>query len=108
MKIDVLQALLNYEGKEMKTVDESGKTRPLTVRLIISAALNGTLRVNGGTVPLTAEDKAKIYQLCSKLYSNKEVDFTVEDMAFIKKRAGDVAEITPLMCGKLNELFEKK
>ena len=108
MKIDVTKTLQNYEGKKMRTLDETGKSQPLTIRLAISIALNGNIMAQGRPQPLTAEDKAKIYQLCSKLYSKKEVDFTIDDMAFIKKRAGEVAEINSLVCGKLGELFENK
>ena len=107
MKIDVTKSLRNYEGKLMKTLDSDGKTQPLTVRLAISIALNGNVMVQGRPVPLAAENKAQIYQLCFKIYSNKEVDFTIDDMAFIKKRAGEVSEVNALVCGKLGELFEK-
>jgi len=107
MKINVLDSLKDYEGKEIKSLDTNKKEVSFTLRTAISMALNGNVVVNGQAQPITAEDKAKIYQLCTKLFSNKEVDFTVDDMAFIKERAGKVAEINPLVYGQLCKLFEK-
>ena len=42
MKIDVRPVIKNYEGQEMKLIDEQGKEMGLlTVRLAFSRAING-------------------------------------------------------------------
>jgi len=99
MKINVTEKILNYEGNPIKEGEE-GKEKDLTVRTAIAFALNALAREE----IQTAEDKAKIYQLSTKLYSNNEPDFTLDDRKFIKDRA---AKILPaLWFGKLSELLE--
>ena len=114
MKIDIRPVIRNYDGKEMKMVDEQGKeTGLLTVRIAFSRAINGievveTPRGRAKKI-LTEEEKAKTDQLARKLWdANKRVNFTVDDAAFIKKKAGKVANITPLVYGVICDLLEGK
>lgn len=109
MKINVIEILKSYDGQPASEVDSGTRQRqPLTIRSAISSALNGIVVRNEVAIPLTAEEKARIYQLCTKLFSTKEPDFTVDDMAFIKKRAGEVGNISPLIAGRLADLFERR
>lgn len=108
MKIDVRKSLKDYEGKPILEVGRDGKKQPLTIRSAFSMALNGNIIRNGQVVPMTAEDKAKIYQLCTKIYNRNKPDFTAHDMSFIKTRAGEVAVVNALVAGKIGDLFERK
>ncbi len=95
MKVDVSGVIKNYEGKPLK---ESGN--PLTWRTVFSAALNATAERE----VRTAEDKAKSFQISNKLFKDKEVKLTVDDMAFIKERVGKF--FSPLVYGRTCELFD--
>jgi len=108
MKINTSQILKTYKGKGMTITDENNKKIPFTMKLALNRAINGVEVVNGRVKPLTAEEKGKIYQLSTKLWSKKEVDFTVDDLAFIKKRAGAVSEITSMIYGRIVDVIEKK
>ena len=108
MKIDVMQVLKGFEGQELKAIDENGKSSPITVQKAINLAINGVEIKNGQVQPLTAEEKGRIYHLSSKIWSGKEVDFTNDDMVFIKERAGKVNNISPIIYGRLCDLFETK
>lgn len=98
MKVNLLQLILDYEGKPVK--DENGKE--IELRAILSTALNSQLRDE----ILTAEDKNKIFQLSVKLWKDDEADFTVDDLAFMKERVGKIH--TPLAFGRVAEIFEGK
>ncbi len=109
MRINIKEVLKDYRGRGMETVDGDNKKEPMTVRIALNAAVNGVVILNGQVVPLTAEDKGRIYQLSTKLWSaKKEVDLTVDEMAFIKKRAGQVSNINPLLNGRICDLLEGK
>jgi hypothetical protein len=95
MKIDVTDTIKNYDGKIVKE-----DNNPLTLRTVFVASLNATEK---GEVR-TAEDKAKAFQISSKLYDNNEVKLTVDDMAFLKERVGKF--FSPLVYGRVCELFD--
>jgi hypothetical protein len=99
MKINVIAFISNYDGKPV--LGENKK--PVDLRTIFSFALNNQVQ---GETPQTAEQKNKIFQLSLKLYKDKEVDFTVDDLAFIKERVGKVW--SPLIYGRVCEIIEKK
>lgn len=96
MKINLSETIKSYDGKDL--IGE-GKT-PIILRDLIVTALNNVTREE----ILIAEQKAKIYQLSVKLYSNKEVDLTLDDRSFIKERAGKV--LLPLAYGRICEILE--
>lgn len=120
MKINLNQVPNNYEGEPLQAADEKnplknekgefvyedGKQvfhlKPLTYRVIFSIALNTWLKDEQPT----AEDKGKIYQLSTKIYSSDEPDFTVDDLAFIKERVGKVHNA--LIYGRVSDLLEPK
>ena len=98
MKIKLEDKILDYQKKEILS---DGKN-PLLIRDIISASLNNTTQDER----LTSEQKNKIFQLSVKVWSDKEVDFTLDDRHFIKERAGKI--LNPLMYGRLCEILEEK
>ena len=65
MKINVLQPILDYEGKTIEKEDR-GKKRVFTARDAISVALNSPSQTS--PKPQTAEDKAKVYRITSKIW----------------------------------------
>jgi len=121
MKVNIKQVLKDYQNKDMKTLDEEivekdgkevkiKKERNLLLRDAINLAVNGIiLNAQGQALPSKPEEKGRIYQLSNKIWSaKKDVDFTSEEITFIKKRANEVANITPLVCGRICDILEKK
>ena len=121
MKVNIKQVIKDYQGKNMRTVDEETvekdgkevkikKERDLLLRDVINLAINGIiLNAQGQALPSKPEEKGRIYQLSTKIWqSKKDVDFTSEEITFIKKRANEVANITPLVCGRICDILEAK
>src|SRR4029453_19240298 len=100
MRLNVKQHVLDYEGKPLMTnktnPDGSGvlgeDNRPIQepelLRNYLAVALNNAAQ--GENEAFTPEQKAKIYELTTKLYNNKEVDLTLDDRWFLKERVGKV------------------
>jgi len=114
MKIDIRPVIKNYEGKNMKTIDEQGKeTGLLTVKLALNRVINGvelveTPRGRQQKI-LTAEERGRIYQLSTKLWNaRKRVEFTHDEVTFLRDRAGKVSDLTPLLYGRVCDLLEGK
>ena len=100
MKIKVTQVLKDYEDKPIL---QNGK--PLTFRDMVSTALNAVqLREEKD---LTPEDKNMAFQLSIKLWASEEVDFSIEELAFAKKRCEAVL-LSPLVLGRVCEIFKEK
>lgn len=97
MRINVTAAIKNYEGEIIKKDD-----KPFTVRDALIIALNSQMEKD----IITAEDKAKIYQLSIRIYAGKEVDLTLDDRSFIKKRADKF--LSPLVYGRICDILEDK
>lgn len=99
MKINLKQAVRDYEGQPMMVPDrekiqEMGDTvdpsqevpkKELTFFEVFLNALNGEIR---GEPPVTSELKSKIYHITKKMYSNAEPDFTPDQLEVIKDRVG--------------------
>jgi DNA helicase TIP49 (TBP-interacting protein) len=108
MKVKIHEVIKNYKGKPYGFI-EDGKRVEMTVRDALNEAINGYEVVGDRQVPLTSEEKGRIYQLSTKLWSaTQEVDFTPEEIVFIKERAGKVVNVDPLVNGRIGELFEEK
>ena len=111
MKINIRDTVKDYKGEDMMTAEkEGGKERKMTTRDALNAVVNGVeVTQQGQQALISAEDKAKIFQLSSKLWNvSKEIDLSVEELAFIKDRVGKVANITPLVYGRVVDLLENK
>jgi len=111
MKINIRDTVKDYKGEDMMTAEkEGGKERKMTTRDALNAVVNGVeVTQQGQQALISAEDKAKIFQLSSKLWNvSKEIDLSVEELAFIKDRAWKVANITPLVYGRVVDLLENK
>ena len=118
MKIDITQKVLDYEGKPIMKEpraklnkdgsvmkDEAGQvvlypTEPMTLRDLISTAINDTTRDE----ILTPEDKNKIFQISVKLWTKKDMDLSVDDRAFINERAGKT--LSAIGYGRVCEAME--
>ena len=121
MRVNIKQILKDYQGRDMKSVDDETvkkngketvvrKERDLLLRDAINLAVNGIiLNTQGQALPSKPEDKGRIYQLSNKIYgAKKDVQFTAEEVTFIKKRAKEVSNITPLVCGRICDILEGK
>jgi hypothetical protein len=98
MRIDTRTKVKGYSGEELV---ENGK--PVSYLEIFDTALNTNTREE---LP-TAEDKSKRYQLSLKLYKNHDVDLTLDEMVLLKDRVNKIYT-SPLVCGQVTELFERK
>ena len=99
MKINIATILKNFKGEDL--IDEQTK-KPIIARDIIAIAINSETQEHR----MTPEKKNQAFQIGIKLYAHDEVDFTVEQAAFIKERVAIF--YSPLIVGRINELFEKK
>ena len=111
MRINVKQGIRDYEGKFIETnkVGDNGVTvldshnQPVKVieelRTYLINALNNQLPGEN----ILAEDKAQIYALSIKIYSDKIVDFTHHELSFMEERVGKI--YGPLIYGRICEIF---
>ena len=123
MRVNIKTILKDYEGRNIINADvkEDGSIQqiPLTLLNALISAINNPAQLkdaegNGRTNPLgqpiteifTAEQKARSYQLSTKMYSteNGEVDFTPEEITYIKERVSKVWN-SPVIEGKINEIL---
>ena len=79
-------------GEDNRPVQE-----PELLRNYLAVALNNAAQSENEV--FTPEQKAKIYELTTKLYKRKEVDLTLDDLSFLKERAGKV--YGPLIYGRI-------
>ena len=98
MKVLLDQSIKDYQGNDIEI--EGVKQ---TYQMIIGFAVTGVVRDE----ILTAEKKMKAHQLANKIYGNKEVDLTADDIVFIKERVDKVWQ-SPLYYGRILELLEEK
>lgn len=103
MRIDTRQTLKDYEGndiKETKVKNGVSEETPLTIRDVISIALNSQFRDE----VFTAEKKAQIFQLSLKIYKDNEVNLTAEEIVLIKEQVGKI--YNPLVYGRVSEIID--
>lgn len=112
MRINVLEVIKDYEGKDFTATIENPnwkagdppqdrmKEEPVTVRKICMTALNAVLDGE----KQTGLEKTKIFQISSKLYGSSEVDFTEEQLEFVKERVGKV--YNALCYGRICQILE--
>lgn len=98
MKINTTLHLKDFKGEDIIGEDK----KPVEARMIIANAINAENQEH----PLTSEKKNQAFQIGIKLYSGNEIDFTVDQLAFIKERVGFF--YTPLIYGRICELLEGK
>lgn len=81
MKVDLDKKIKLLNGEELLN-----DNKPMTVRGAIVQALNAA-DTNPST---TGEEKFKRFILATKVHDVKNNDFTIEELAMIKKRVGEV------------------
>jgi len=116
VRLNVKQYVLDYEGKPLMTnktnpdgsvilgEDHKPIQEPELLRNYLAVALNSAAQ--GENEVFTPEQKAKIYELTTKLYKKKEVDLTLDDRSFLKERVGKV--YGPLVYGRICDILEEK
>jgi hypothetical protein len=116
MRLNVKQHVLDYEGKPLMTNktnpdgsvvlgdDNRPVQEPELLRNYLAVALNNAAQSENEI--FTPEQKAKIYELTTKLYKRKEVDLTLDDRSFLKERVGKV--YGPLIYGRICDILEEK
>lgn len=98
MKVDFSQELKSLDGKPFEK--EPGVNANLG-DMCVTALLTEVPKE-----PATPEDKLKRWELAKRLYEQKEVEVTAEDIALIKKMAGKV--FLPALMGTLYDVLESK
>ncbi len=96
MKVLVTDKILDYEGNPLKDGD-----RELTWRDVIFLSMNTQLKDE----VLTSEQKEKCYQITTKAYQGNEVDYTIDQVAYILERIKKI--YNPLIVGRSEEYFDK-
>jgi len=113
MRINIKANVKGYKGNDLVEPADPArgvkKEKKLTVRDILNQVINGIfITQQGRPATLSAEAKGRIYQLSTKLWNaKKNISLSVEEVAFIKKRAGEVSNITPLVYGRVVDLLEQ-
>lgn len=95
MKIKLLNVLKDYENKDLEKDNKA-----FIVRDAFIIALNSQMP----NEVITAEDKSRIYQISIKLFKGSEVDLSLDERSFIKKRADKF--LSPLVYGRVCEILE--
>lgn len=98
MKIRIIDPVIGYDDKPLLNGDSS----PVILRDLISVALNS----QEPNETLAAEQKAKIFAVSVKLFLAPATDFSVEERALIKERAGKT--MTPLAYGRIVEVMDRE
>lgn len=101
MQIDVTQPILDYENKPVFSNDKStGTQKVLDFRQVVMNALN---QIEATTTP---EEKVEAFRLSVLVYGTEKAEFTIEDLALIKKRVGKI--YSALVYGRVLEIIENK
>ena len=98
MKYKITDMVIDYNGKPLKEGDKE-----LDWRTVVHVALNSTATT---TDVLTNEQKAKCYGMTLNAFQNEEVEFTIEEVAFLMERIKKVYK--PVVIGRAEEFFNKK
>lgn len=97
MKINVNSIVKSYENEPVKDGDKD-----VTFKSVIFQALNLTIQDE----KLSEDDKMKCYDLTSRMYARTEVEYSIEEAAFILNRIKKM--FGPLVVGRANEFFNNK
>lgn len=104
MKIKLKEAILDYENKPVEipspTEENPDKTKTLTYFDVFSSSLNSQV----GNEIISAETKAKIYQISKKIYDSNEPNFTADQLLLIKERVGKA--YSAMVYGKVCDLID--
>lgn len=95
------QKIFDYDG--VTVLRERGNdptSSELTYRTAIGSLLQNVTQED------TADLKAKLFQISTKLWASKEPDFTAEQITLINDRVGKFG--TPLIIGRVAEFLEPK
>ena len=101
MRVKLNKPILEYDGSKIYT-DPPINTKIFDVRQAIINAIN----FNGQDKPLIAEEKAKIYDISTRIYEKNEMDLSVDDLAFIKDKA--LYAHLPVVYGRLCDEIDPK
>lgn len=113
MRINLKQTIRDYAGKEITQPKRDDDNKPVLdenyqpviepqiLRDLLTTALNSA----APNETMTAEQKAKIYQLSLKIWSGKEADFTIDDRVFLKERV-NLIFVSPMLCGRICDILE--
>jgi hypothetical protein len=109
MKLDMRTQIRDYEGNVVKFKedpnDDKEELKVLDYRRAFSISLNTpSVKEDGQPEQLSAEQKARVYALSSRIFSKPKPNFSLEDLQFIKERAGKVC--TPLLYGRICEIID--
>jgi len=83
MKLDVTQALCNFDGEPLR--NETADGEPITLKQICINSLMANLDSDAN---MTGEEKMRAYSLGQRLHDGTVVDLVPEDLALLKERVG--------------------
>lgn len=104
MKLDFSQQLRNLDGSPMV---ESAPGSDVSVKVTLGiVAANALLAPDDPSAKQSGDDKARAYSLATRVYGASELDITVDDASFIKKRVGQ--SMPTIVVGQVYELIDGK
>jgi hypothetical protein len=89
MKLNLVQPIIDLEGKPINKLDETGKViGNFTFKDMIGVVLN----TNDPRHPLTAEKKLFGFQIGIKIFGKEleEYELTIDQIKFLKEQVGDI------------------
>lgn len=117
MRINVLQKLVDFEGRPIETAPQAcaqcgqpvGKREALTLRIV---AINALLSVRPdrhrpGDQQLSGEEKMKRNDLAQRIYTESEPDLSVQEMADIQLLINETYP-SPLVVAQAWKMLECK
>ncbi|MCR4307923.1 MAG: hypothetical protein NUV80_05145, partial [Candidatus Berkelbacteria bacterium] len=96
MKCNVESGVTDFEGK---VIELGEKKEKYTYRMMIGTLL----QTADPQSPDSSDLKSKVFEIATKLYSQKEPDFTAEQIVIINEKAGRWA--SALEMGRLKEFL---
>lgn len=100
MKIDTAKLITDFDGKPL----EIGKDKKrLAVREVLKQALLETV-MESDQKPLSGQAKFDNYKLAEKICLNDVVDFSVEELAMLKKLVGNM--FIPVVVGAVWKILD--
>lgn len=98
MRIKLDEPIRDYKGQPIK-VSETSEEHFTYFDVFVNALNN---QITGEL--LTAEEKNKMYQITRKMYSDKNPNFTTDQLTLLKERVGKI--YPPLVYGRVCDLVD--
>ena len=97
MKVNFSQVLLDLEGNALKDGGKDVTLGAMAAQALLAADPN---------TPESGEEKARAYDVATKVYRGGEVELSVEDVSLTKKKIGQ--HMTAIVVGQAFRMLEQQ